>query len=123
MFRAADRRKSSKSRDGTVAVFGPSYRGTVLVELGLHKTGSPTGGCPGLSEITDWTPFKMKHELRERHGVVVSSELAGNPTAFDDLGKISFQHDLMRSAVLHVLGAPPVIVGITVTVYLTTELG
>jgi hypothetical protein len=79
MFRAADRRKSSKSRDGTVAVFGPSYRGTVLVELGLHKTGSPTGGCPGLSEITDWTPFKMKHELRERHGVVVSRELAGNP--------------------------------------------
>jgi hypothetical protein len=65
-------------------------------------------GCPGLSEITDWTPFKMKHELRERHGVVVSRELAGNPTAFDDLGKISFQHDLMRSAVLHVLGAPPV---------------
>jgi hypothetical protein len=108
MFRAADRRKSSKSRDGTVAVFGPSYRGTVLVELGLHKTGSPTGGCPGLSEITDWTPFKMKHVLRERHGVVVSRELAGNPTAFDDLGKISFQHDLMRSAVLHVLGAPPV---------------
>jgi hypothetical protein len=50
----------------------------------------------------------MKHELRERHGVVVSRELAGNPTAFDDLGKISFQHDLMRSAVLHVLGAPPV---------------
>jgi hypothetical protein len=63
---------------------------------------------PSLSEITDWTPFKMKHELRERHGVVVSRELAGNPTAFDDLGKISFQHDLMRSAVLHVLGAPPV---------------
>ena len=67
-------------------------------------------------------PFKMKHELRERHGVVVSRELAGNPTAFDDLGKISFQHDLMRSAVLHVLGAPPV-QRWTVTVYLTTELG
>src|SRR5262249_12644814 len=31
-----------------------------------------------------------------------------NPTAFDDLGKNSFQHNLMPSAVLHVLGAPPV---------------